>query len=71
MLVFIETPELAGDSIAFLTSEKRSWLGGRYLNLTWDLPELIRREEEIVALDKFKNKFDFNLTAGVNGHALA
>jgi hypothetical protein len=41
------------------------------LNLTWDLPELIRREEEIVALDKFKNKFDFNLTAGVNGHALA
>lgn len=41
------------------------------MNLTWDLPELVRREEEIVALDKFKNKFDFNLAAGVNGYDLA
>ncbi|KAL3461907.1 hypothetical protein BJX64DRAFT_288863 [Aspergillus heterothallicus] len=68
--IFIETPELAGDSIAYLTSEKRSWLGGRYLNLTWDLPELLKREDEIVAQDKFRNKFDFALGAsGVNGIA--
>ncbi|KAL3429590.1 hypothetical protein BDV09DRAFT_202882 [Aspergillus tetrazonus] len=68
--IFIETPELAGDSLVFLTSEKRTWLGGRYLNLTWDLPELLQREEEIVALDKFRNKFDFALGGGTNGVAV-
>jgi hypothetical protein len=32
------------------------------------LPELLKREEEIVALDKFRNKFDFQLNIqGVNG----
>ncbi|KAE8148524.1 hypothetical protein BDV25DRAFT_168385 [Aspergillus avenaceus] len=59
--IFIETPELAGDSLAFLTAEKRDWLGGRYVNLTWDLPELIRRKDDIVASDGLRNKFDFSL----------
>ncbi|CAI7668932.1 unnamed protein product [Penicillium manginii] len=57
--VFVETPELSGDSVAFLVSEKREWLGGRYINCTWDLPELISKEAEIVRGDKLKTKFDF------------
>lgn len=27
-----ETPELAGDTIAFLTRERREWLAGRYIS---------------------------------------
>jgi hypothetical protein len=61
--VFIETPELSGDSVAFLVSKRRGWLGGRYINCTWDLPELMLKEKEIVRGDKLKTKFDFELGA--------
>ncbi|RSL83790.1 hypothetical protein CEP51_004313 [Fusarium floridanum] len=53
---FADKPELAGDSIVYLTSEKRDWLAGRYINLTWDLPELMGKKEWIVANDKLKVK---------------
>lgn len=52
--VFVETPELSADSLVYLTSEKRDWLAGRYLNVTWDLPELMAKEEEIVKKDMLK-----------------
>lgn len=59
--VFVETPELSGDSVVFLVSRKREWLGGRYINCTWDLPELMSKEADIVRGDKLKTKFDFEL----------
>ncbi|KAI1269225.1 NAD(P)-binding protein [Xylariaceae sp. FL1019] len=52
--VFVETPELVGDSLVYLTKERREWLGGRYVNLTWDLPELMGMKDEIVKADKLK-----------------
>ncbi|KAI1308085.1 putative short-chain type dehydrogenase [Xylaria venustula] len=52
--IFVETPELAADSIVYLSKEKRDWLGGRYINVTWDLPELIGKKDEIVQGDKLK-----------------
>ncbi|KAI1849171.1 hypothetical protein JX265_012805 [Neoarthrinium moseri] len=52
--VFVETPELSADSLVYLTSEKRDWLAGRYLNVTWDLPELMRKKDSIVSGDKLK-----------------
>ncbi|KAI0966586.1 putative short-chain type dehydrogenase [Xylaria arbuscula] len=52
--IFVETPELAADSIVYLSKEKREWLGGRYVNVTWDLPELIGKKDEIVQGDKLK-----------------
>ncbi|KAM0560039.1 hypothetical protein ACHAPJ_003998 [Fusarium lateritium] len=51
---FTDTPELTANSLVFLASHKRSWLAGRYINLTWDLPELMAKEEEIVKGDKLK-----------------
>ncbi|KAF4434632.1 hypothetical protein F53441_13668 [Fusarium austroafricanum] len=51
---FVDTPELTANSLVYLASEKRSWLAGRYINLTWDLPELMTKEEEIVKGDKLK-----------------
>ncbi|KAI8184717.1 hypothetical protein K4K51_012258 [Colletotrichum sp. SAR 10_75] len=43
-----DTPELAAHSIPYLTSEKREWLGGRWLSCMWDMPKLITMEKEIV-----------------------
>lgn len=59
MAVYVETPELSADSITFLVSQKREWLGGRYIDCTWDMPELMAKEEEIVAGDKLKTRFVF------------
>ncbi|KAF5572253.1 short-chain type dehydrogenase [Fusarium pseudoanthophilum] len=53
---FADKPELAGDSIVYLTSEKRDWLAGRYINVTWDLPELMEKKEWIVQGDRLKVK---------------
>ncbi|KAL0934790.1 short chain dehydrogenase reductase [Colletotrichum truncatum] len=51
-----DTPELAAHSIPFLTSQKREWLGGRWLSCMWDMPKLISMEKEVVDgnLLKFK-----------------
>lgn len=58
-LVFTETPRLSADTITFLTREKRTWLGGRYVNCTWDMEESMKKEEEIVTGDKLKVKLVF------------
>ncbi|KAI0204888.1 NAD(P)-binding protein [Astrocystis sublimbata] len=50
--IFVETPELAGDSVVYLTKERRGWLGGRYVNVTWDLPELVGMKDDIVKENK-------------------
>lgn len=47
---------MSADSLVYLTSEKRDWLAGRYINVTWDLPELMQKKDEIVAGDKLKMK---------------
>ncbi len=57
MAVFVETPELSADSITYLVSQRRDWLGGRYVNCTWDLPELMAKEDELVKEDKLKTRF--------------
>lgn len=43
-----------GDTFAFLGSEKRDWLAGRYVAVCWDMPELMAMKEEIVAKDALK-----------------
>lgn len=56
--VFTETPELPADTIVWLTAEKREWLGGRYVNVTWDMGELEEKKEAIVGGNKLKVKLD-------------
>lgn len=50
----METPDLSADTIVYLTKEKREWLAGRYINCTWDMPQLMAMEEDIVSNDKLK-----------------
>lgn len=52
--VLVDTVELPADTITFLTREPRAWLGGRYINCFWDMPELVAMKDEIVKGDKFK-----------------
>ncbi|KAE8307917.1 hypothetical protein BDV41DRAFT_553030 [Aspergillus transmontanensis] len=49
-----ETPELCADTLAFLTEKRREWLAARYISVTWDMEELLQREDEIVREDKLK-----------------
>lgn len=56
VVVFTETPEISADTIVFLTSEKRDWLAGRYINVTWDMPELMEMKDKIVCRDALKVK---------------
>lgn len=55
-LVFVETPELSGDSIFYLVSEKAVRLNG---GCTWNLPEMLTMNDGIVAGDKLISKFVF------------
>ena len=56
--VFIETVELPADTIVWLTGEKREWLAGRYVNVTWDMLELEEKREAIVKGNRLKIKLD-------------
>lgn len=57
-LVFTETNELPADTIVWLTAEKRGWLNGRYVNVTWDMQQLEAKRDKIVEGDRLKVKFD-------------
>lgn len=52
--VLVDTPQLAADTMAWLSQERREWLGGRYVSSNWDMAELVSREHEIVEGDKLK-----------------
>ncbi|KAJ5729795.1 Glucose/ribitol dehydrogenase [Penicillium malachiteum] len=49
-----DTADLPGDTIVWLTKERREWLNGRYVSSPWDMQELEGKKEEIVERDLFK-----------------
>ncbi|OBT61064.1 hypothetical protein VE03_09481 [Pseudogymnoascus sp. 23342-1-I1] len=49
-----ETPELVADTIVFLTEQRREWLAGRYVAVTWDMEEFLSKRDEIIKMDKLK-----------------
>jgi hypothetical protein len=54
LLVLTDDPGLAGGFLTWLAKEKRDWLSGRYVSVTWDVKELEEQKEDIVAKDKLK-----------------
>lgn len=50
----METPELSADSMVYLASQQRKWLAGRYVNVTWDLPELMSMQADMEGTDRLK-----------------
>ncbi|KAK7219045.1 hypothetical protein V2G26_007048 [Clonostachys chloroleuca] len=53
-----DKPELVGDTLVFLTKEKRQWLSGRMITSNWDMEEFLSKKEEIIARDSLKFRFD-------------
>ena len=53
-VVLIDTPEVAGDTIVYLTQKRQEWLAGRYVSCTWDMPEFFAKKQEIVDEDLLK-----------------
>lgn len=49
-----DRPELPGDTIAWLTQQRREWLAGRYLSCTWDMKELMAKKDYIMIRDLLK-----------------
>ncbi|KAL3454601.1 hypothetical protein BJX65DRAFT_260854 [Aspergillus insuetus] len=56
---FPDSPDVAGDTIAWLSAERREWLCGRYVSCVWDMEELMARKDEIVEGDKLKLRMVF------------
>ncbi|KAF4534752.1 uncharacterized protein LTHEOB_2727 [Lasiodiplodia theobromae] len=52
--VLVDTPELAADTIVWLTWERRGWLNARYVSCNWDMEELEGKREEVVRGDLLK-----------------
>jgi len=52
-------PEMAGDTIVWLSAERREWLAGRYVSCPWDMEELMARKEEIMEDDKLKMRIAY------------
>ncbi|TQS32764.1 hypothetical protein Golomagni_06913 [Golovinomyces magnicellulatus] len=52
--ILVDTTALAADTLAWLTQETRSWLGGRYVSVNWDMAEFLKKKDEVVAQDKLK-----------------
>jgi hypothetical protein len=58
--LLVDTPQLAGDTLAWLGSERREWLGGRYVNAAWDMEELSGKKDDIVKRDLLKVRMAVN-----------
>jgi NAD(P)-dependent dehydrogenase (short-subunit alcohol dehydrogenase family) len=52
----IDKPEMAADTIVWLTAEKRPWLSGRYVSAAWDMEELLAKKERVVKEKHLVNK---------------
>ncbi|KAI6845561.1 hypothetical protein KC352_g26065 [Hortaea werneckii] len=52
--LLIDTPQLSADSIVWLSAERREWLQGRYVSVTWDMAELLEKREKIEDEDLLK-----------------
>jgi NAD(P)-dependent dehydrogenase (short-subunit alcohol dehydrogenase family) len=52
----VDAPELAADTIVWLTRGKQGWLNGRYVSANWDMEEIMSRKDEIVKGNKLKVK---------------
>jgi hypothetical protein len=53
-IVLTDDPGICGGFCAWLTSERRDWLSGRYIMANWDVEELVAMKDDIKKEDKLK-----------------
>ena len=56
-----DTPELAGDAMVWLTAERRDWLAGRYVSVTWDMQEFLEKKQKIADGNLLKVRLDVGI----------
>ncbi|KJX94851.1 nad-p-binding protein [Zymoseptoria brevis] len=56
-----DTPELASDTMVWLTALRREWLRGRYVNCNWDMKQLLEKRKKIEHGDLLKVRMDVGL----------
>jgi NAD(P)-dependent dehydrogenase (short-subunit alcohol dehydrogenase family) len=54
-----DTPQMAADTIVFLTQERRDWLAARYVDSRWDMTEFLAKKEAIIKDDLLKIQLKF------------
>jgi hypothetical protein len=54
MTALVDTPDLYGGFLVWLTHSQRSWLNGRYVSALWDVDEVEGKMNAIVNGDNLK-----------------
>lgn len=49
-----DDPSLAPDTMVWLVKDKRDWLSGRLVSARWNMEEVCKRKDEIVAKNLMK-----------------
>ncbi|RYP79189.1 hypothetical protein DL771_000167 [Monosporascus sp. 5C6A] len=52
--VLTDTPELAADTLVWLSRERRDWLSGRFATVNWDMEELSQKKQDILQRNLLK-----------------
>ncbi|RYP43327.1 hypothetical protein DL770_011719 [Monosporascus sp. CRB-9-2] len=52
--VLTDTPELAADTLVWLSRERRDWLSGRFASVNWDMEELNQKKQDILQRNLLK-----------------
>ena len=52
--ILTDTPELAADTLVWLSTHRRDWLSGRFASASWDMEELEQKKQDIVQRNLFK-----------------
>ncbi|RYP17924.1 hypothetical protein DL765_004243 [Monosporascus sp. GIB2] len=52
--VLTDMPELAADTLVWLSSERRDWLSGRFVTVNWDMEELNQKKQDILQRNLLK-----------------
>lgn len=55
-----DEPELPGDSLVWLTKQRREWLAGRYVSVNWDVEELEKKREVVEQAELLKVRLAVN-----------
>lgn len=61
-----DQPQLSGDTMVWLTAQRREWLNGRFISCNWDMKEFLDKRSRIEEGDLLKVRMD----VGLEGHEI-
>lgn len=52
--ILTDTAELPADTLVWLCNQRRDWLSGRFMSVSWDMEELEQKKQDILQRNLFK-----------------